>query len=152
MIGLLKALGVVKTTAAVAALSAATALGAQAALPAAANLGQSHATARAANATTPDVTDPSTRKDVAAIQAQLAANKARLLATLNAVLTRLQANPNVNPHATAALQKVIGMIDSGNTGLNRANAAVGGAGGSGHSTLPAQAQHHPTPGSHPGKP
>jgi hypothetical protein len=61
-------------------------------------------------------------------------------------------NRVLDSHATAALQKVIAMVENGNTGLNRANAAVGGAGGSRHSTLPTQAQNHPTPGSHPGKP
>ncbi len=93
--------------------------------------------------------------DAAAIQARLAANGARLLATLEAVIARLQATAKANAHAVAAVQKHVDALKAGASGLDRASKAVGGAGGSGHptkSTLPAPAQDHPGPGSHPGKP
>ena len=179
MLGLIKALGVAKTVAAVTLLTAATALGAQTALPAVASFGQSHASGGQANATTNAVhrdatsgqdesagtdsttgqdetagTDATTGQDVAAIQARLAANKARLLATLESVLARLEAN-NVNSHAIAAIQKHIDALDatSGTTGLDRASAAVGRAHGAPDGTTGTfSAGDHPTPGNHPGRP
>ncbi|HLY35635.1 MAG TPA: hypothetical protein VKU35_02885, partial [Candidatus Limnocylindria bacterium] len=74
---------------------------------------------------------------------QLAANKTRLLATLNAVLTRLEANAHVNSHATDALTKVIDRITNGDTGLNRASSAVTNGGGS---------SDHPSASNHPAQP
>jgi hypothetical protein len=78
-----------------------------------------------------------------------------IVATLDGVLARLQANPKVNAHATDALQKVVHRITNGDTGLNGATNAVGGQGGpdtSGQPTLPSQAQNHPGPGKLPGHP
>lgn len=162
MIGLLKALGLVKSVAAVAVLTTATAFAAQAALPTVSDPGQAHAAAAAANANqhavTPDLPDPANAasgKDVAAIQTRLAANKARLLEKLEAVLARLEANPKVNAHATDALKKVIERITNGDTGLNRATNAIDSQGGPdtpGQPTLPSQAQNHPGPGNPPSHP
>jgi hypothetical protein len=157
MIGLIKALGVVKTAAAVTALTAATALGAQAVLPTASDQGQAHASAAAANAQNANANDTSAGKDIAAIQARLAANEARLLDTLNKVLAKLQANPNANEHAIAALQKVIAQIQNGGVGLNRASDVVGNGAAAGPAA-PTQAKdhpdanNHPGPDNHPGKP
>lgn len=103
---------------------------------------------------TPGATDAAS-KDVAAIGARLAANEARLIATLEAVVAKLQANAKVNAHAVAAIQKHVDALKAGNSGLDRASKAVGGAGGSGNATKPtkpSQAQDHPTPGDHPSKP
>jgi hypothetical protein len=102
-------------------------------------------------------------QDVVAVQARLAANIARLLANLEAVEARIHAAANA--HATAAIQKHIDTIKSGDSGLVRAAKAASGAGGSSaasthpakptHPTkpaLPAAAANHPTPSSHPSKP
>ncbi len=78
-----------------------------------------------------------------AVTDQLAANKARLLAALNAVMDRLTANGHANQHAIDALQKVIDRITNGDTGLNRASDAVTNGGSS---------TNHPTPSDHPGQP
>jgi hypothetical protein len=141
MIGLLKAIGVVKVAVAVGTLTAVTAFAAtQVSLPAASDGGQAHASAAAANG---EAANPQTGKDVSAITDRLAANKARLLSTLNNVLSRLQANANVNQHAVDALQKVIDRTTNGDTGLNRANDAVTNGGSS---------LDHPTASNHPGQP
>lgn len=172
MLGLLKALGIAKSAIAIGALTATTTFAAtQVVLPAASATGQGHATAGAANATVqtgpaaaPDV---STGKDVQALVERLAANKARLVANLESVLTALEANPNVNEHAKAAIQSVLDRLETGDTGLNRATQAVQGTNpnapaGTGQTapnppsqaqgTLPSQAQGHPTATDHPGKP
>ena len=93
--------------------------------------------------------------DVAAVQARLAANEARLIATLEAVVARIQANAKASAQAAAAIQKHVDKLTAGDSGLDRAAAAVGGAGGSASATkptLPDKAKDHPGPGNHPGKP
>jgi hypothetical protein len=138
MLGLLKAMGVVKAALAIGTLTAVTAFAAtQVSLPAASDGGQAHASAAASNAEAPGSGKAATVAD------QLAANKTRLLATLNAVLARLQANTHVNSHATDAIQKVIDRITNSDTGLNRASAAVTNGGGS---------SDHPSASNHPGQP
>jgi hypothetical protein len=151
MIGFVKALGVVKTAAAIAAISAAAVVTTQMALPAAANLGQAHASAGAANAS--PATTPATGKDVTAITARLDANQARLLATLEGVLARLEANPDVNAKAIAAVKAAIERIESGDVGLSRAAQAVASAGPPA-SPAPSHpsATDHPSASSHPGQP
>ncbi len=165
MIGLLKALGIVKSAIAITALTAATTFAAsQVVLPAVSNGGQAHASAGAANAVNTTLTtnkpatnpDVSTGKDTTALVSRLTANETRLVANLESVLSRLEANPNVNEHAKAAIQAVLTRLQ-GDVGLNRAIQAVQGqhpnppAGGT-QQTLPSQAQNHPTPTDHPGKP
>ncbi|HEX8939772.1 MAG TPA: hypothetical protein VF763_06375 [Candidatus Limnocylindrales bacterium] len=174
MFGLLKALGVVKAAAAVTVLTAATTFAAtQVVLPAASSGGQSHAAAGGAAAlatqhpalAAPDAAAAAAAgKDVASLQARLLANQDRLLETLQDVLARLQADPNVNQHAVAALENVIKRIESGDTGLSRASQAVAGSQPKGPSgtapslppqaqaTLPPQALDHPTATDHPGRP
>jgi hypothetical protein len=176
VIGLIKAAGVVKAAVAVTVLTTATALGAQAVLPDAASQGQAHAAAGAANASTQGIdhatagagnassqgqdhaaagpANASSGLDTTGIEDKLAANKARLLATLETVLAKLQANTNVNSHAMAAIQKHIDALNAGTSGLDRAATAVG-TGGSGNAvtpTLPDPAQNHPGPGDHPSQP
>lgn len=151
MIGLLKALGIVKVAVAATALTVATAFAAQGALPDASSGGQAHAAAASANAQTPDgAGQTASGKDVAALTTRLAANKARLLAGLEAVLTRLEANPNANQHAKDALQRVIDRL-ARDIGLNRATRAVSDP-GAGTPDLPSQTTDHPTGDDHPGKP
>ena len=95
-----------------------------------------------------------TNKDVAAIQARLLANETRLIATLEAVVARLQANAKANAHAVAAIQKHVDALKAGDSGLNRAAEAVGKTdkATTAKPTLPDKAANHPTPGNHPGKP
>ena len=144
MLGLLKALGVVKSVVAVTALTV---------IPAVAAAAASNALVApdAVSTGAPDAAAIEAR--LAANKARLAANKARLLTTLEGVLTRLQANPKVNAHAIAALKARIAVLTGDTAGLDHASSAVGGAGGSGAApTLPPQATDHPGPGSHPGQP
>lgn len=149
MVGLLKAMGVVKAALAVGTLTAVTAFAAtQVSLPAASDDGQAHASAAAANSV-------QTGKDVTTVTDRLATNKARLLATLDDVLGRLEANAHVNAHAIDALTKVIDRITNGDTGLNRASDAV--ANGGALSDHPTANDHpsgsdHPSAGDHPGRP
>lgn len=162
MIGLLKALGLVKAAIAVTALTTVTAFAAtQVVLPAASNAGQAHAAAAAANATDHPSPNPSAApqaangQDTAAVVAILQANEARLVSNLESVLARLEANPNVNQHAKTALESVLQRIQNGDTGLNRAQQAVQGQAPTGPAaapSLPPQASGHPTASSHPGKP
>ncbi len=96
--------------------------------------------------------DQANDHDVAAVQARLAANEARLLDTLKAVLARLK-----NPHATSAIQKHIDAIEGGDSGLHHAAQVVGGdhSDHPKHSGKPASAgssQDHPNHGNHSGKP
>lgn len=164
MIGLLKALGVVKAATAVAVLTTVTTFAAaQVVLPAASNGGQAHAAAAAANADSANRPSPNhsaalqaaTGQDTAAVVALLQANEARLVSNLESVLARLEANPNVNEHAKTALESVLQRLQNGDTGLNRAQQAVQGQAPTGPAaapSLPPQANGHPTASSHPGKP
>jgi hypothetical protein len=78
----------------------------------------------------PSAKDDSSGRDIAAFATRLAANEARLLATLKSVLARLQATAKANAHAIAAIQKHVDALAAGETGLDRASKAVGGNGGS----------------------
>ncbi len=132
MTGLLHALTVVKSALAIAALSVSLTLaGAGTATPAAPG-----------SQPTPAASPKSA--DVATI---LAANEARLLDVLETVAKKLEANPNVNEHAKAALEKLIAKIESGKSGLDRAAAAI--AGDHAAPSLPPQAADHPTATDHP---
>lgn len=157
MFGLIKALGVVKAALAIGVLTAATTFTAtQVVLPAASANGQDHATAGPANAVDAPaavVPDISTGKDVQALVDRLSANQQRVLTNLEEVLANLKANPNVNEHATAAIQAVLDQLAPGSGhGLDRATQAVQGqnpnqpAGpGLAGPSLPDQSQASPPP-------
>ena len=129
-------------------LSISGALVAYASLPTAADGGQARAEAGSANGQGEEHANEHANQnaggqgsqDKAAVMEQLAANQARLLATLNDVLARLGANDNVPQAATDALQTVIDRL-GGDVGLNRAMDAVGG--NTGHPDLPEAATNHP---------
>lgn len=72
----------------------------------------------------------------AAVVTRLAADEARLLKTLEAVLTRLEANPNANDHAVTALTNVIARAQAADHGLGRAATSVAAGGAPAATTHP----------------
>ncbi len=174
MIGTLKALGIIKGTAAALLLTGATAFATTGALPdsasqtavAAAAVGlataddgagnayapQAGQASRAGNAhppqaeqaahAAPGVQDADSAADVVA---QIAANKARLLDSLNDTLSTL-AGTNANQHAVDGIQGVVDNVQSGDTGLNKATEVVTSAPSV---TTPVE---HPTATQHPSRP
>lgn len=172
MIGLLKALGIVKGVIAVTALTAVTAFAAQTVLPAASNVGQTHAAAAAANAHSPapgaaaPAAAPVDNEHAADVAAQLKANQARIIDNLTQLLDRMTLAGR-NPKAIAAIQKILDRMKNGDTGLNRAIEATGSSGAAKPATPPGAANHsanhppavdhpsatdHPNATDHPGKP
>lgn len=90
---------------------------------------------------------------LAALTARFAAIEGRLVANLEAVVTRLEAKAPATAHAVAAIQKHVDAIKAGTAGPGHASAAASGTVAHGKATTPpANAQGHPTRGSHPGKP
>lgn len=165
MLGLIKALGVVKLAAVTALLTTIVAAAAvQPSLPTQASQGQARAAAGAANRnpraaagaangnapSQPATSESGQGPDKAAVVARLGQNRDRVLASLNRVLARLQGS-KANSHATDALQKVIDRIANGTVGLNHA-AQVVASHGAGNASLPGPAANHATPDNHPGRP
>lgn len=152
MIGLIKALGVLKLTVITAVLTTVVVAGAvQASLPSQATNGQERAGAAGANGHGQDqpANENAQGPDKAAVVERLGQNRDRVIANLNRVLALLQ-DSNANQHAIDALQKVIDRITDGTVGLNRASEVV--ANGGGNAGPPPAAADRPTPADHPGRP
>jgi len=80
---------------------------------------------------------------------------ARLVAHLEALVARLQADTKANAHAVAAIQKHVDAVKAGDSGLGRASNADAKAAAKAKATkptLPSKAKDHPTPGDPPSKP
>ncbi len=89
---------------------------------------------------------------LAALVAKFAAIEGRLVANLEAVITRLEAKAPATAHAIAAIQKHVDAIKGGTAGPGHASAAGRPAGSGRAATPPANSQGHPTRGSHHGEP